>query len=822
LTEKAGCLYSERLSIIPGAILFRILLGLVVFLSGACGLIYQSLWLRSLGLVFGSGSQAASLTLATFMGGLGLGAWLMRRAPVKSALRAYALIEAGMAASVLASLILLPALPSAYAWLSNLNLIPPLAWLGKLLLASLIVLPQASFAGATLPLLIAYKVQDPKQWHQGLARLYLLNTFGAACGVVAAGLLLPRLGLNRTVMAAAALNLSLAALAWRQRAEPSLETRGAVPGPSKIEGPNLFALLALASGAFGLGLELLWMRSLSLVIGASIYAFNLMLLSVLLGLVLGTWAYERWLKSAARDAGRWLRFLLLGLAVLLPLQVLLIGQLPAYYLTLKQFLPPSFGSNQVAGFALSFPCLLLVTAPLGMLFPLLSHVAGANSWTTRALSARLFAFNSTGAVLGALGCGFLLIPAVGLQAAYAWLAAIPLSLSLLLWGLQRGWQARQLLALPLGAVLFCAGLAPYFRPWDPGVMSSGMYLSSNDLAKRGGASSWLKNLKLFFYMPFDLPVEISKISRLLYYKEGAEAVVAVRQSLQIPATTLVINGKPDASNQDQGTQKLLAHLPLLLHPNPKNALIIGWGSGCSTGTTGLYPLESITCVELVPDTLETAGFFLDLNRGVLNDPRLKMNLQDGRTFLLAAKGSWDTISSEPPNPWISGVANLFTSEFYAIVSRHLNPGGIFCQFFHYYSMSSDDLKLELRTFARAFPHSSLWLVPAEPGQNISGDLCLVGSVQPHDLDPARFAEALKSPAVAEDLRLMNLPTASIFLATRLLGEGEMLSYAGDGPLNTDDRPLLEFSVPHSLYRSKDSGLLENQRHFLSLSNAKKR
>ncbi len=777
--------------------MFLKLLPLIVFASGASALVVQSLWTRSLSLVLGSSTQAASLVLAAFMAGLGWGAWLLRARRIKRLLPAYAAVELGMGLAVLAGMGLMRLLPPA--------------------LAVLVVLPQALLAGASMPLLTELVVRAGGRLHPQFARLYRLNTLGAAFGVWAgAFVLVPRLGLARTALAAAAVNVLLAGLAWMGRGGEPAEAAAveeAKPGPLE----KLFPWLALGSGALGMLLELLWMRTLSLVIGSSVYAFNLMLLAVLLGLVLGTWIYER-LYPRLQDTYAWLRALCLLLALLLPLQVLLLGWLPAMYLGLSKGLPTGFAAHQWAGFLLCFLALLMLTAPLGALFPLLSHALSSRSHAPQSIAARLYAFNTLGAVLGALAAGFLLIPQLGLQASFSLALALPLGMALGVWSLNKSWSRGAKLGLAGACLALAAGMAAFFRPWNPLVMSSGPYLSR--LEDDGQGEGLGAALGRMFSTPAQLPSALAARMRLLYYKEDAEAVVAVRKSLEDGVTSLVINGKADASDgSDLATQKLLAHLPLILHPGAKRAAVIGWGSGCTAGTAGLYPLERLDCVELVPATLEAAPHFASLQRGILKDPRFHLAIGDGRNFLLGTGGHkarpYDVISSEPPNPWITGVANLFTSDFYALASKRLAPGGLFSQFFHYYSMEEAGLKAQLRTFCLAFPHASAWFVPAQR-RNFSGDMILLGSHQPIVLDPGRFRAALALPGVAEDLKSFGGEEELSFFCNYALGRDEMLAYAGPGPANSDDRPLIEFSSPRTLNRSMQERQQSNRALFLAM------
>ena len=224
---------------------------------------------------------------------------------------------------------------------------------------------------------------------------------------------------------------------------------------------------------------------------------------------------------------------------------------------------------------------------------------------------------------------------------------------------------------------------------------------------------------------------------LLFYEEGREAVVAVAE--REGRRFLSVGGKTDAGSgrEDVLTQKFIAHVPLLLHPAPKRVLVVGWGAGATAAAAALHPIERLTCVEIEPATFRAAPFFEALSGRVRSDPRFEIAFRDGRTHLLRTRDLYDVVVSEPSNPWITGVANLFTREFYATALARLAPGGVFGQWFHYYRFEPADVKVELRTFAAVFPHASLWLVPPVSGPNgptLAADLLLVGSREPQSLE----------------------------------------------------------------------------------------
>jgi spermidine synthase len=237
--------------------------------------------------------------------------------------------------------------------------------------------------------------------------------------------------------------------------------------------------------------------------------------------------------------------------------------------------------------------------------------------------------------------------------------------------------------------------------------------------------------------------------------------------------------------------------------------IVGWGSGSTAGSAALYPLREIHCAEIEPAVFETAPLFEELNRGVQRDPRFTVLLRDARSLLLGGGPRYDVIISEPSNPWVSGMASLFTAEFYRIVAERLEEGGVFCQWFHYYDLGLRDIRIQLATFCRRFPYASLWLVPPAPGgqdgQPIPvGDILLLGSQRPLPLDYRRVQAAWSRAGVREDLQAAGVRDELELLAAWTADREDLLAFAGSEPENTDERPLLELSAPRGLYRASNS------------------
>jgi spermidine synthase len=766
----------------------------LVAVSGACGLVYQSLWLRSFGLVFGNTTDAVALVLATFMGGLALGSALAARRPCRLPLRAYARVEMGIGVAALLSVPLLRALPGAYASVAGrLGLEGASDLALRALAAGAILLPATVLMGATVPIAVGALARRGGGLPASFGRLYLANTLGGAAGVALGPfVLLPALGVSGTLVAAAVGNLLVGAAARRfsleERATSAATAAGSVPERVDASLPVvLLRVLAFASGAFAFGIEVVWTRSFALVIGSSVYAFSLMLLAVLLGIAAGTVVHERMRQRFARR-GAWIGALLAAAGLAAVAGAVAMGQLPALSFALMKGMPVSFGAHQAASFALCLALMLPVTVPLGLTFPLLAaEAAGA----PQAAAGRLYAWNTAGALAGALAGGFLLVPLLGLQSSFVALGGLAAAAgtAAIVWSRPTPLVGR--LAAVVVVALAAVFTAPRFRIWDPLLMTAGIYKYGLEWRERAG---------------FDLAQDLRAERELVFYEEGREAVVAVAQRPGSTRRFLSVNGKTDAGSgaEDVLTQRFIAHVPLLLHADPRRVLVVGWGAGATAASAALYPVERLECVEIEPATFRAAPLFDALSGAVRRDPRFRIVFRDGRSHLLRAEPVWDVIVSEPSNPWISGVSNLFTREFYAVARDRLAPGGVFGQWFQYYNLDPADVKVELATFASVFPHATLWLVPPLTGGgagSLTADLVLVGSREPHALDFERVRRAFAG-AVGEDLRATGVVRDEVALvAAWAMDRPALLRFSADAafprgtPLNTDDQPWIELRAP---------------------------
>jgi spermidine synthase len=775
----------------------------LVALSGAAALVYESLWMRSFGLIFGGTTSAVAMVLAVFMGGLALGSALAARRPAGDPLRAYGLVEMAVGATALLSLPLLRALPWAYGVVvARSGLSGPAESLGIALLAALVLLPPTVLLGATVPLAMEFLARAGTDVHAGFGRLYLLNTLGGAAGVALAPfVLVPTLGVRGTLVAAAATSLLVGGVARRWSREIGglpPRTEVATPAAAGLPPDHPLALgpaLAFASGAATFGIEVLWTRSYALVIGSSVYAFNLMLLAVLVGIAAGSAVYARVRGRIVRPAR------VVGLLFAVAFVAVLAGQwaigvLPIAYLAALGTLPVSFAAHQIAAFVLCVGTMMPVTLVLGLTFPLLLHLPGSAGLGAQEASGRLYAWNTAGAIAGALAADLVLVPHLGIQPPY--LAFAGLLLAGGAWALAAaagGGRWRQGLAVAGVAAVLAVGV-PRWKPWDPVLATSGVHRYGLEWAARLDS-------------PLRLAAWLREQRTLLFYREGLEAVIGVASPREGGRRFLSINGKTDAGSgrEDVVQQKFLAHVPMLLHPAPKHVLVVGWGSGATTASAGLYPLESLECVEIEPVQWDAAPYFAELNGRLGDDPRFRIVFRDARNYILRAPRSYDVIVSEPSNAWISGVSNLFTREFHEAALSRLAPGGIFAQWFHYYSLDPADVKVELATFLSVFPHVSLWLAPPvgpEGGvKNLGADLLLVGSRDPHRLDWGRLSRSFADRGIGGDLRATGVfPNPETLAATWTMGRAELEGWVEDRqafpagtPLNTDDHPYIEYVAP---------------------------
>ncbi len=764
------------------------------FLSGATGLVYQVLWLRMLGLVFGHTVYAITTVLAAFMAGLALGSFVFARraARLRNPIRAYGWLEIGIGVYCA----LLPFLLGGAAWVyfglhGALRLsYDAFSFVQFLLIALLLVIPTA-FMGGTLPILSQALVRQEAELGRKVGALYAVNTFGAVVGVVLAGyVLLPALGNHLTLAIAAGANIAvgLAALSW-SRGRDVAET-----GPAAAERPARGARAAAAepvaqgwglgerltviglgiSGAISIVYEVAWTRALALVLGSSTYAFTAMLVAFLIGIALGSALYS-WLLGARRASPVTFGVIQIALGIVVALTVLAFERVPELFLVAFRW-SGSPVAVQVIQVILSSITLLASTLLIGATFPCAVAVAARAAARVGRDVGQIYSVNTVGAIAGAVLGGFVLVPTLGVHGSLR----AGIALNLLLGAALLAVALRREPAVRWGsaaAAAVLALLALFIPRWDDRVMTSGPAVYARGYVNASSQRAI---------------TDILRTQEILFYKDGPSGTVSVNR--EGPFVFLRVNGKMDAGTAiDMGTQLMSGHLPMLMHKNPKSVLVIGMGSGITAGAVARHPIDRMDIVEIEPAVVEATKFFAREHGNVLDDPRVKVIVADGRNYLRTTKEQYDVIVSEPSNPWMAGVASLFSVEFYAIARQHLKPGGVMLQWLQGYNLPSDDMRMIVNTFKTGFPAVSVW-------NTIPGDFLLIARTDPTPLDLTLLKERYESnPGVWRDFERFRVGSWPGILGYFMLGESDTVTLAKGAGLNTDNRLTLEFTAPRGLY-----------------------
>ncbi len=733
------------------------------FVSGMCGLVYEVVWVRQLGIVFGNTVYSASLVTAVFMGGLGVGSyvagdWVDRRAP-SAAVRAYGVAEVviGLAAAGLACL--LPHLAPLAAHLTSYAK-DPHGWFeptaGSLALryafATILLLVPTVAMGATFTLLVRHALCAGAQdagWKVGL--LYGANTAGAALGAYLTDFaLVPRFGLLRTELATAAAQVivGVVALAFSTGGSAGVAPTTARPPRARLPRSAVAACIALfLSGFAALGMELVWFRGLASALGAYRPVFSIILALILSGIwggsVVGGWAHKRW--------GR-------------PVELFLVSQ-GLFVLSALGFVA-SFSSYDGTPYHVAFRTaawVVLVPALfMGFSMPLAQASAQDAAAHAGHRAGALYLANTFGSVAGSLFAGFVLAPWVGTQTSYVIMAA-------------------------------CAAVAPVplVLAAEPRTRSMLRAVGASATLSVPAMLAWLALPPTYLLSRF-LPA-LPEDDRPIELKEGVNEVIVVT-NVPDGSKRLITNGHPMSSTNvlAQRYMRAFSHVPLLMMEDPKSALVICFGVGSTLNAASLHAsVTRLDLADLSKNVLEHAPFFRESNHDVLADPRLHVYVNDGRQHLaMQPPGTYDLITLEPPPVAFAGVSALYSEDFYELAKSRLTDRGLMTQWLPAYQATPDKLLAMVKAFVDAFPQSALL-------SGYGAELILIGARGPglvFDLDRVERNLA-REPQVAEDLRRVHLGTLTELVGT-FAGNAETLRRATFGvPPLTDDRPVLEYDVP---------------------------
>ncbi len=771
------------------------LLGSLFVLSGLAALVYQVLWVRLLSLSFGTSAFAVSTVLAVFFSGLALGSALFGRAAdrARHPLRWFAGLELVIAAFGLASPWLLDGVGWLYLQL-GLDAGTPLALrtAARLVFSFLALIVPTTCMGGTLPVLSRAVARDIRFIGRRVGWLYTLNTAGAVLGAALVTFyLLPEFGVQTSLRLAAACNVLtgvgglLLARAAARDVPAAVGPEAAAPPPPPADpglpSPVTLRRLYFVSGAAALALEVLYTRVFSIVLGDTVFVFGMIVVVFVLQLALGSYAATRRLP-AAPQAVRALGWCYLQIAVSVLVTILLLDKLGAPLVVLSEAVrrgplagAPAWVGDNLVRFVLIYLILFYPVFQMGRTFPLMVRLVCRDPNTVGGSVGALYQWNTVGSIVGSLAAGFVLLPLVGSQKGLMLMAVLEGWIACRLWSRRPAAAA----AVPLAAGVL---LWLFLPAWNYGGMHREAFHNRERIAV--DLASWLKGL----YAP-----------EVRYHSEGVNSTVLVFQSKE-DVLTLSVGSKVQASNHpaDHLTQVLLGALPPLLHPDPREVLVVGCGTGTTLGTIARFPVDRLDLVELSGNVLPATELFHPWNHRPFEDPRVTTFLEDGRNYLLTTPRRYDVIAVDSFDPFQFGTNNFFTREFFAMARGRLKPGGLLCMWLPINQLARDDLLIILKTMGVVFPYASLWDFGMEQTMLVAGD-------EPPAADLPRWRGLLSTEGVRASLGQFGLDHPAALLALFSVPRSAFRDVPESVPLNTDDRPVLEYASAKSLSERSTDG-----------------
>jgi len=796
------------------------------FFSGMAGLVYEVLWVRLFDKVIGSAPFAIASVLTVFMAGLAGGSYFASKRVDRiekpgNLLILYGALECAIGLYAL----ILPFFPSAikplYKLLYNQIFDHFLLYnlISFFICCILLILPVA-FMGATLPILIRFYVRQIDHLGRRAGQLYGINTAGAAVGTILAGFfLIQQFGVWGTIVIVAGVNFTvgfismcLGRLNWeaispteKQRVAPSNE-----PGWRTRETPpfghQLALILFAVSGFCAMGYQVIWSRLIGLLIAPTTYSFTLVVATFIIGLSLGNfifgWIADRTDKTfhllvATQIAAA---FSALGVSHFL-------GNSQLFFSKIIYAFMGQFGQMMLWQFFLLFIILLGPTVLLGGAFPLVGKLYTTSIQKVGNSIGVAYAINTIGAILGSFAGGFILIPFLGKENGLTFIVSLQLAAGFFAWGtclFRSPKSIRNVFALLMIMAIALFGVTR-FPDWNRQLLSYGRYQNMDRLKYILNNTSWLEALT----QGTRILQEKEKGREMVFYGDGVGGFTTVEKHHNLIGSTvytLLNSGKPDAtSHGDAATQALLAHIPLMFHPDAKDVMILGAGSGMTAGEALLYPIDTLDVLEINEQVIEASRFFDPWNNHYLEDPRTRIIVQDGRNHLSLWSSRYDVIISEPSNPWMAGMANLYTQEFFHTVANKLNRAGIFIQWVNTARMDWETMAMIGRTFSNVFKNSCLMQSPIG-----AGDYFFVG-----------FKEAAEMSLDTVKARMRYIQNSKIMkygdarLIYYLIVSEKLDKTFSDGQTHTDNWPRLEFAAPKDFLKSPVAieGKLAEKRKF---------
>ena len=750
------------------------------FLSGVCGLVYEVVWARQLTRVLGVSVYATATVLAAYMAGLALGSFVFGRRidRARNPVRVYALLELAIAVCGLTIPFALDAARALFASVGD-AFGERFALLSafRSLIALCVLLVPTFLMGGTLPAIARYLVERRESVGWNVALLYALNTLGGAVGVVVTGfVLIPHLGLSATTGLAVAGNLLVGTVLLVARVGEDAAPRApaaevvapAAPARTVLLVGAVFAL----SGFAALAYEVVWTRVLVVHVHNSSYAFSTMLAVFLTGLVLGDALMIRLYDRVARPLW-WLG----GVQVAVGISVVAAAAVYAPLGSIGAFVSgaaglDSWGTSVSRMFLQAALVMLPFTLLLGTTFPLVARIVCSDVATVGRTLANVYAANTCGAIAGALASAFVLIPLLGLRGSLLFLSALNVLLGAACWFAD---EPRPRARMALCAVILGALALPHAA------------------------------------IPTSLFSEVFGDSqrRLIYYREGATDTTGIWEAL--PSGHRVVfygDQRGTAGTNTNSLNRTQGHLAHLLHPQPTASLQIGFGVGNTLAAASLHPeVLRLDCVELSPHVRETAPYFWT-NARVLDDPKVRLVVDDGRNYLLRTRERYQVITLEPPNVYTAGVVDLYTREFYALASEALSDDGILSQWIAAVDHEDEDVRQMLRAVAEVFPEVTLWdMGPLDEFgiESPTGFLLVVASRKPLRIDPRELERRMGLEPVHADLQAIGLARPTRLLSLFIAGDTGVRAWTHGASPVTDDFTRVDYASARSVYSGFGQG-----------------
>jgi len=787
----------------------RLLIYFCFFLSGLCGLSYEVLWAKYLKLLTGTDAFSYAVVLVTFMGGLAAGNALFGRISDWRGrkLSLYGVLELGIGISCALFPCFLEAASRLYFRFASSDPGAAGNLALKFALSAVTMLLPTILMGGTLPVLSRYTIRHIRELGSKIGLLYFINSAGAACGCLVTGFyLVSGLGLEASVYLMAAVNMGIGILCLCLRSYEQTREADSAASPAECAlrglpaagenalanpaaGTNAEIILTYAgiflSGILAMSLEVIWIRLLSLVLDSSAYSFSIMLFTFISGITLGAMAVAVIMRKK-RNALLLFGLSELGVFVTLAALMPVYERLPYYFNVLACMLVREESNYPVYLTIKILIAILIMAGPticIGMTLPLASSVCVRRINILGRGIGSVFSVNTVGNLLGAALCGLVVIPVLGLQKTMeaiillsGMLGAVLLAAAMRNRGM---WRYAVPATVPLIFLASCALTAD----WSGAVLNSGYYRLTGRIAQS--------------YQEYLAKRETNEV---LFHEDGPDVSVVVTRCKKetYDQLSLRVNGKTDASTGlDMDTQVLAGHIPLLLHQDPKDIMIVGYGSGITAGAVLRHPVARCDIAELSGSVVRAARLFNFVSGNPLADPRARLWIADGKEFLrLQPEKSYDIIISEPSNPWMAGIGNLFSVEYFAEAARHLKPGGMMVQWLQLYETNDEIISILLNSVRSVFPYATVW--------NLNNDIIVIASLFEQRPDYALLESRLKDPKIMADLT-HPLLSAGIKTPLQLLS-AQMLSsetfgslFRGRGPLNSDYFPVVEYAAPKALF-----------------------